>query len=392
MNIKFIAFALSVSFPFVMSSKIALAGFDVVNSYEYSGGSDGLIRTSPSLQSTRMPDSIFIENGQQYRLVKVPVASAYQTSGMISPALIQPAIAVQNNKSRMLAPTNAAYSYNAAMTTSQVVKPPVLLSDDDANKLIKSLNNITFIGKPERSIFTALDSSGSEKKLQKGLDKIVGSRYLVAIYPSVSRVYGNKSISWSKGNIWAASLDKNLDSYNLKAVIDLNNRTLYVSEKTASISPALTSKTSVTPVLSSTFKSAYPTPGHSPFSSDHGAGTTVTPTVASSTTSAVKSSPVVNLQPVIMSSWNALTGSTIKSTVQLWADKQGWRLVWQTDKDYNITAPFTVHGKDSSDVGFMEAMKQAFALYEHARFPFIVKAYPEQRLLYVTSKGKDSDA
>ncbi|MBJ8931622.1 toxin co-regulated pilus biosynthesis Q family protein [Citrobacter freundii] len=405
MNIKFIAVSLPMSLCVLCSVHNAFAGFDVVNSYEYRGDNSGLIRTSPSTQSIRMADSIFIDNGQQYRLV--PVAANVQT---VSTPLNQAAL---TSKSSMLSqqPTvNPVLPSYPSMTKS--VSSP--LTDEDINKLIKSLNNVTFIGKPDKNISAAITVAGNRNSLQQGIDAIVGGRYLVAIYPSASKKYGTKKVSWDKGASWVTTLDRVLDSFNLKAVVDINSGALYVSEKGDDVKSILTKSPTTTqsPVIAATTittpnSTSIRTVGKSPFQDDRSGNQTVSakskdkntttkltwesaplsPTVPSTT----KVMPMVNLQPTIMASWTAVPGSTLRSNVQNWVDKQGWRLVWQTNKGYNVTAPFTVHGRDSSDVGFMEAMKEAFALYDKAKYPFRVTAYPEQRLLYVTSKGNDSN-
>lgn len=401
MNIKFIAVSLPLSLCVICSTQNALAGFDVINSYEYRGDASGLIRTSPSTQNVRMADSIFIDNGQQYRLV--PVAINNQTGGGL---LTQPVLTTKPSMLNQQSTVNPALPSYPNMTKS-VASP---LTDDDINKLIKSLNNVTFIGKPDKNISTPITVPGQRNSLQQGIDAIVGGRYLVAIYPSASKKYGKKNVSWEKGAAWVTALDRVLDSFSLKAVVDINGGALYVSEKGEDTKSILTkSQTPIQPLVSTTAgSSSLSVAGKSPFQNDRtvnkpvpvntknkNATTNLTWDSASlspAVPATVKAIPPVNLQPVVMSSWSAVTGSSLKSNVQIWADKQGWRLVWQTDKDYNVTAPFTVHGRDSSDAGFMEAMKQAFAYYDKAKYPFRVSAYPEQRLLYVTSKGKDSDA
>lgn len=405
MNIKFIAVSLPMSLCVLCSTHNAFAGFDVVNNYEYRGDTSGLIRTSPSTQSVRMADSIFIDNGQQYRLVPVVANSQAPGTSLNKSALTsKPSMLSQQSTVNPVLPS---YPSMAKTVTSP-------LTDEDINKLIKSLNNVTFIGKPDKNISTAITVAGQRNSLQQGIDAIVGGRYLVAIYPSASKKYGKKNVSWGKGAAWVTTLDRVLDAFNLKAVVDINSGALYVSEKGDEVKSILTksqisapSPVVATPASTTPKATSISTVGKSPFQDDRGGNRAVlakstdknntakltweTAPLSATVPATTKAMPVVNLQPTIMASWTAVAGSSLRSNVQNWADKQGWRLVWQTDKGYNVTAPFTVHGRDSSDVGFMEAMREAFALYDKAKYPFRVTAYPEQRLLYVTSKGNDSN-
>ena len=399
MNIKFIAVSMPLSFCIMFSFGKAVAGFDVINSYEYHGDATGLIRTSPTTQNTRMADSIFIDNGQQYRLVPVATNSSNASGGLLKP---MPVLATAS----IAKPVSTSAPLPAY---SSITKPAISsLTDEDVNKLIKSLNNVTFIGKPDKNIFTTITMPGKENQLQRGIDRIVGNRYLVAIYPSVSKKYGTKSVVWGKDIVWVAALDSALDTYNLKAVIDINSGTLYVSEKGSENKSIMAGNATSGIVTPSTVK-MNSTASTSPFQSERNVSTlnkTVQNTTQKSSSLLVPkmpavpvnainnniSKPEVNLQPVIMSTWVAVTGKSLRTNVQMWSDKQGWRLIWQTNHDYNITAPFTVYGKDTSDVGFMEAIKRVFAYYDDAQYPYKVDAYPEQRLLYVTTKGKDTNA
>lgn len=348
MNIKFIALSVLLA-----HCELAFAGFDVVNNYEYHGGYSNLIKTSPSV--------------------------SYPAPVQRPLTVVQPMV---NNQREPVAP--GAH----------------VLNDADVQKLINSLSNISFIGKPDARVFSSLQYSDSGYKLEKGIQLLAAGKYRVIIYPSVAKSFGDKLISWQKGDVWVTALDKAIDAYPIKVSIDVGAGSLYVSGKndTKSFIENTTTKQPATSVIAPrpvAIQPAVITPTpKSPFKVDNtSSGKNIAPPVAiANVTAPVPDKPVINMKPIIMGSWSAVAGITLRKQMQIWADKQGWKLVWQTDKDYPLSAGFTVHGKDSGDVGYMEAMKEAFSLYDQAAFPFSVQAYPEQKLLYVTTKGKSGNA
>ncbi len=84
--------------------------------------------------------------------------------------------------------------------------------------------------------------------------------------------------------------------------------------------------------------------------------------------------------------WTATTGSTLRESIQKWADQAKWTLVWDApdgvDKsvNYPIVAPLHFQGQIDEAVG------DCIRLYEHAKKPLGVEINRSQRLLYVHLK------
>lgn len=84
--------------------------------------------------------------------------------------------------------------------------------------------------------------------------------------------------------------------------------------------------------------------------------------------------------------WSAVKGSTLRDSIQKWADEAKWTLVWDApdgaDKtvNYLIVAPLRFQGSIDQAVG------DCLRLYEHAKRPLGVEINREQRLLYVHLK------
>lgn len=81
--------------------------------------------------------------------------------------------------------------------------------------------------------------------------------------------------------------------------------------------------------------------------------------------------------------WDAPVGSTLKQTVEGWAQRAGWKVVWEaTDLDYPIEAALHFRGT------FAEAIAQVFPLYDGARRSFVVDANTSQRIVAVAERKK----
>lgn len=84
--------------------------------------------------------------------------------------------------------------------------------------------------------------------------------------------------------------------------------------------------------------------------------------------------------------WTASTGSTLRQTVEGWAEKAGWKLMWQVDDlDYSIDAPLRFEGS------FQEAIGSIFPLYDTAPRSFlvdVVDSSSSQRLIFITERNK----
>ncbi len=82
--------------------------------------------------------------------------------------------------------------------------------------------------------------------------------------------------------------------------------------------------------------------------------------------------------------WTADVGSTLRDSVEEWAKKARWRVIWaQEDLNYPIEAPLHFEGS------FQEAIKQLFPLYDNAPRSFVVDGSEgSQSVLYVAERKK----
>jgi Toxin co-regulated pilus biosynthesis protein Q len=113
----------------------------------------------------------------------------------------------------------------------------------------------------------------------------------------------------------------------------------------------------------------------------------VAPGVASAVVSAPAPAATVPVpDPGIVPVWNAAKGSTLRESIQRWADQAKWTLVWEApdgiDKTVNYPIVAPLHFQGSID----EAVGNCIRLYEHAKKPLGVEINREQRLLYVHLK------
>jgi len=81
--------------------------------------------------------------------------------------------------------------------------------------------------------------------------------------------------------------------------------------------------------------------------------------------------------------WDAPIGSTLRQSVEAWAKRAGWQVVWEPDDlDYPIEAALHFRGP------FAEAVAQVFPLYDGARRSFIVDGNSSQRIVHVSERKK----
>ena len=82
--------------------------------------------------------------------------------------------------------------------------------------------------------------------------------------------------------------------------------------------------------------------------------------------------------------WTAEVGSTLRDSVEEWAKKARWRVIWaQEDLNYPIKAPLHFEGS------FQEAIEQLFPLYDNAPRSFVVNGSEgSQSVLYVAERKK----
>lgn len=109
---------------------------------------------------------------------------------------------------------------------------------------------------------------------------------------------------------------------------------------------------------------------------------------AAVTTTAV-AAPAIEVKPAppprpLPQVWTAEVGSTLRDSVEEWAKKARWRVIWaQEDLNYPIEAPLHFEGS------FQEAVKQLFPLYDNAPRSFVVDGSEgSQSLLYVAERKK----
>lgn len=104
------------------------------------------------------------------------------------------------------------------------------------------------------------------------------------------------------------------------------------------------------------------------------------------TTSSAYSLPSVRLtEPAsaMAQTWDAPIGSTLRQSVEAWAKRAGWQVVWEPDDlDYPIEAALHFRGT------FAEAVAQVFPLYDGARRSFIVDGNSSQRVVHVSERKK----
>ncbi|AXA68917.1 TcpQ domain-containing protein [Pseudomonas oryzihabitans] len=107
---------------------------------------------------------------------------------------------------------------------------------------------------------------------------------------------------------------------------------------------------------------------------------------AVSTPSAAYPLPAVRLtEPAsaMTQTWDAPIGSTLRQSVEAWAKRAGWQVVWEPDDlDYPIEAALHFRGT------FAEAVAQVFPLYDGARRSFIVDGNSSQRIVHVSERKK----
>lgn len=341
----------------------AYAGFDVIPSYEYTGAKPPVIQSTQALQNTRPDNNIFIDE-PNYTQPRGYVTSPAQT--------------------RMLQSSRVAGNNLISNKASLMA-----MSEGEVQALVKSLNHITFVGKPPSTV-SMIYSSGHSSNLKGGMQNIIPSEYTILLYPSVQKKYSKKSVAWNGGERWLISLDKVLDNNKLKAVVVWSDLKVYVSEEKDNIAPYVDPQKEL-PKINNYNKASNNIIAAQPFKkspfSDDSKSTLASSTVNASPKNATETVPAVVYKPVTLTNWTAKSGLMLSAMVSEWATKQGWTLIWRSDKDYNIVTPFSVTSSDKTDAGFLEAMKKVFALYDRAQYPFKVDAYPDQKLMFVTTKG-----
>lgn len=104
------------------------------------------------------------------------------------------------------------------------------------------------------------------------------------------------------------------------------------------------------------------------------------------TSTSAPTAPVVSPAPVMKplpQIWVAEAGSTLRESVEAWAKKAGWEVIWaQEDLNYPIAAALRFEGS------FKDAIDQLFPLYDNAPRPFVVDGSLSQKLVHIAERKK----
>ncbi len=111
--------------------------------------------------------------------------------------------------------------------------------------------------------------------------------------------------------------------------------------------------------------------------------------LAKAVTTTAVAAPAIEVKPIpstrpLPQVWTAEVGSTLRDSVEAWAKKARWRVIWaQEDLNYPIKAPLHFEGS------FQEAIEQLFPLYDNAPRSFVVNGSEgSQSVLYVAERKK----
>ncbi|WP_116893357.1 PFGI-1 class ICE element type IV pilus protein PilL2 [Pseudomonas syringae] len=115
--------------------------------------------------------------------------------------------------------------------------------------------------------------------------------------------------------------------------------------------------------------------------------TAVTKSIASTSQAPTKPEPAAKPVAAVapQQTWNAPVGSTLRQSVEDWAKRAGWQVIWvPEDLDYPIEAPLSFTGSFSS------AVRQIFPLYDNAKRSFVVDGNEGngQQVLHVSERKK----
>jgi hypothetical protein len=78
--------------------------------------------------------------------------------------------------------------------------------------------------------------------------------------------------------------------------------------------------------------------------------------------------------------WVAAAGSSLRAELLRWAEKAGWKLIYDTETNYALFADVPMYGR------FDEAAVNLVRLYETAKSPLVADVSIPQRLIYITNK------
>lgn len=203
---------------------------------------------------------------------------------------------------------------------------------------------VTYTGIPPEDI-EIRRGLGKDVRLADALKQIAPEGWRGFGRPEIADSFNpDKTISWAGGKPWPAVLDQVARNEGLAVEIDWNRRHLYVGKRT----PAPTQLAQAEPAAAATPIAAPP-----------------------------PAAPVV-AQPV----WDAKVGSTVRATLEEWAKRAGWMLVWPMgDLDYRIVAPLRFDGS------IVDATSKLARLYETAERPLAVDIHTNQKVIAFSEKG-----
>lgn len=140
----------------------------------------------------------------------------------------------------------------------------------------------------------------------------------------------NKKVTWVGGKPWTKVLEDLALQQGLSIDVDWNNQRVYVGKRA----------------------------------------------VAAPATSLAQTATPRPVAPPPVPTWAAAQGSTVRSTVEAWAQKAGWTLIWpMTDLDYRIVAPLSFSGS------IVDATGGITKLYAHADRPLAVDIHTTQKVI-----------
>jgi hypothetical protein len=92
--------------------------------------------------------------------------------------------------------------------------------------------------------------------------------------------------------------------------------------------------------------------------------------------------PAGTVKPALVKSepWVAAAGSSLRAELLRWAEKAGWKLIYDTETNYELFADVPMYGR------FDEAAGNLVRLYETAKRPLIADISVSQRLIYITNR------
>lgn len=383
MNNKNLTVAILATLGISCVSFNVVADFNVVEDFsnDYSHGYNPQIQTSTSAQTKPLPRSIRIDDGQSagYRNTVNSNTSMLRNNQLKPETIAMPQYPV----------TQPKLLFTETTPQSQPTAAPVQNSGSPAY-----LKNIIYVGTVRHKDIYVESKSGKKQELKTAIKNIIPKSFSIEFSLDLERATPQPKVDWNSGDLWTVTVDKILADNNLVALVNWDSNRISVAYRNADTKLIFTPVFGKGGTTSQSLVNSVTPVNNKLIATDTKPPTsliTKSPQPVLASNSVVNKSTVIIPPPVKLKSWTSRSGITLKMMVQEWTEKQGWKLVWRADKDYDITEPFTVYSRSDDDVGYMEGMKNVFALYKKAKYPFKVEPYPEQRLLFVTLKNDNQN-